>query len=147
MNDRRLYTMSASRAGASLKNFLLIFSLLVLAACNAGTRPVEERGTLTGTVTVGPLIPVELVDATPAPIPPVVYTSRAIQVFTADGETLLKTEAFQADGTYRVELPPGEYLVKLKPNGIDRAAELPAHIQIHAGETLILDVNIDTGIR
>lgn len=139
--------MSASRAGASLKNFLLIFSLLVLAACSARTRPIPALGTLAGKVSVGPLTPVERVDATPAPVPPEVYTTRAINVLSPDGKTLVKSVSFQADGTYRVELPPGEYLVELKRNGIDRAAELPAQITIHSGEILILDLNIDTGMR
>ena len=115
---------------------------LFLSACRS-----EPNGILEGVVTVGPLIPVERAGVpTPAP-PPEVFTSRALEVFKADGKTLVKHVPFQADGTYRVELPPGTYVVDIEHTGIDHAAGLPVRVVIHSNEVTRIDVDIDTGIR
>ncbi len=104
-------------------------------------------GYLAGRVTVGPLQPVERVGA-PSPIPPPeVFTSRSINIFKADGATLVVNVKFNGDGTYRVALPPGVYVVALARTGIDRARELPVTITIENGKTVTLDISIDTGMR
>jgi hypothetical protein len=120
---------------------------LILAACSTEQNLTEELGSLVGKVTVGPLTPVERLDATPAPIPPEVYTSRALNIFTPDGKKQIVRRAFNADGTYQIDLPPGDYLVDIEHHGIDSASGMPVLITIHNGEKLILDINIDTGIR
>ncbi|HEX7593485.1 MAG TPA: hypothetical protein VF429_04865 [Anaerolineae bacterium] len=104
-------------------------------------------GYLAGRVTVGPLQPVERVGA-PSPIPPPeVFTSRSINIFKGDGATLVVNVKFNGDGTYRVALPPGVYVVALARTGIDRARELPVTITIESGKTVTLDIGIDTGMR
>jgi hypothetical protein len=54
---------------------------------------------------------------------------------------------FNPDGSYSVELEPGTYRIDLIPNGIDLSKELPQTVTLAAGETLTLDIDIDTGIR
>jgi hypothetical protein len=115
---------------------------LFLSACRSG-----PEGILEGVVTVGPLIPVERAGAPTLTPPPEVFTSRALDVFKADGTTLVKRVPFQADGTYRVELLPGTYVVDIEHSGIDSAAGLPAPVVIRSNEITHLNVDIDTGIR
>ena len=104
-------------------------------------------GYLAGNVTIGPLSPVERVGV-PSPVPPPqVFTSRSINVFQIDGKTLVVNVKFNGDGTYRVALPPGNYVVAIARGGIDRARGLPQSITIESGVTTTLDINIDTGIR
>ncbi|HLC06400.1 MAG TPA: hypothetical protein VJK02_25490 [Anaerolineales bacterium] len=50
-------------------------------------------------------------------------------------------------GELRRDLPAGSYLVDVNHAGIDSAAGLPAKVEILAGQTSRLDVDIDTGIR
>ncbi len=104
-------------------------------------------GYLTGHVSIGPLTPVERVGV-PSPTPaPEVYAARSINIFKADGATLVVNVKINSDGTYRVALPPGDYVVALARSGIDRARGLPKPITIEIGKTVQVDVDIDTGIR
>jgi hypothetical protein len=132
-----------------LSPLLLVFFSLLLAACTTPNDfPPPPPGILTGHVTIGPLGPgpVQL-DAPTPDIPPEVYTSRGLQIFAEDGEHLITEVKFKADGTYRLEITPGTYVVALAPLGIDSAEGLPTTITLVSGETFTLDINIDTGIR
>jgi len=108
----------------------------------------QNTGTLTGRVTIGPLSPGPVrVGVTPPPIPPEVYAARTIQIFAADGATLVTNVKINPDGTYAVTLPSGNYVVSLARSGIDRARDLPKKITVESGKTVQLDIDIDTGIR
>ncbi len=127
--------------------------LFLLAGCavpGAAPQPTSAPGELAGNVNIGPLTPVERVGVpTPTP-PPEVFTSRGIQVFQADGKTPVTSVMFSPDGTYRVALAPGKYVVALlKPGigGMGMARSLPAEVTIVSGQTTRLDIDIDTGIR
>ena len=106
-----------------------------------------QVGTLEGHVTIGPLTPVERVDVPTPTVPPEMYAAHSIQVFQANGTTLVAHVKINPDGTYRVELPPGTYVVDLPKIGLERAAGLPTTITITADQTTRLDIDIDTGIR
>lgn len=126
---------------------LLILLLSLLAGC-AGA--AVEPGVIQGKVTVGPLTPVERVPEpgeTPSPIPAQVYTSRSVDILKADGRTLVKHVQFQGDGTYKVELPPGTYVVASPAGQFEHARELPKTVTLKSGEVVTLDLDIDTGIR
>jgi len=127
---------------------LMITGSLALFSC---TPAVQETALLKGAVTIGPIWPVE----TPGqdqPVPPEVFTSRKIMVYDASGEKLVAevsiTQIGQtAGGYYTVLLAPGTYTIDILHQGIDHADGLPAEITLSSGETLTLDINIDTGIR
>ncbi len=103
-------------------------------------------GVLTGRVNIGPLQPVQRVGPPPT-TPPQVYAARTIDVFLADGKTRVANVRIDSDGTFRIALPPGTYVVALARSGIDRARELPKTITVESGKTIQLDIDIDTGIR
>lgn len=126
----------------------LLFTLLLAACATPNDFPPPANAILTGTVTVGPLGPgpVQL-DAPTPEVPVEVYTSRGLQIFAEDGETLVTEVSFKADGTYQLEITPGTYIVALIPNGLDTADGLPATVTLKPGETTTLDITIDTGIR
>ena len=48
---------------------------------------------------------------------------------------------------YSFILKPGTYVVDFRHQGIDRSQELPKTVTIREGETMRLDISIDTGIR
>ncbi len=141
-----------------MKSALLVALLfaIVVGACapaaqgtpTATSTPTgAQTGTLRGHVTVGPLQPVER-EGVPTPTPnPEVYTTRSLNVFKQDGTTLVKNVPFKADGTYEGSLPAGTYVVDIKKQGIDHAGGLPQTVTIKADETVVLDIDIDTGIR
>jgi hypothetical protein len=107
----------------------------------------EIKGLLIGHVTIGPLTPVVRIDQPTPTIPPEVFTSRQLDVYQADGKTWVSSVQFKSDGTYQISLMPGNYVIALPRKGIEHARELPKEIKIEAGQTVIVDIDIDTGMR
>jgi hypothetical protein len=134
-------------------NLVTIVMLLILAgvltvSCQSGT---QETATLKGMLTIGPLTPVERPGVTPT-APPEVFASRKVMVYDDSGKKLVREVAITqvgqtATGSYAVELAPGTYTIDINHLGIDRAAGLPKEITLAAGQTVTLDIDIDTGIR
>lgn len=121
----------------------LIITGLLLAGCSAGP---TEPGLLQGYVTIGPIWPVEREGEVPE-IPCEVYEARKIMVYDKNGRDLLKQVDIDCDGRYRVELEPGVYMVDINRIGVDSSSDLPEQVEIMAGLTFRLDIDIDTGIR
>lgn len=122
---------------------------LVFLAGVAGTACGERAarsGVITGHVTVQPLSSVEEDGATPTPWPEL-YEGRVILIYSGDGEEMIERAEIDGDGTYRAELPPGQYVVDVEGLGPMNSPELPKTVELSSGETIQLDVTIDTGIR
>ena len=142
------------RAGTLLLLASLLASALAAPSCGGGedkappaTRPAGA-GFLEGRATIGPLTPVERPGvATPTPSAET-CTSRGLTVYEQDGVTEVISFQLRPDCTYRVALPPGTYVVRLKETpGVGGSKDLPRTVRIESGETNRLDISIDTGIR
>lgn len=114
---------------------------------SGGVVSAGSEGYLEGTVSIGPLRPVETVDGPPPTAPAEAYTSRSINVFREDGATLVRNVGIQANGTYRTPLAPGRYVVDLARRGKFERANTPATVTVAPGRTVRLDIQIDTGMR
>jgi hypothetical protein len=128
-----------------------ILVLLVALACsekNSPTDPATQgpRGTLSGTVTIGPNCPVETT-AGPCPPPPGAYALRKVLVESADASKVLFTVDIDEHGFYRIDLVPGAYTIDLKKSGADRSSSVPAKVAITQGIATVLNIDIDTGLR
>lgn len=108
---------------------------------------VPGTGTLEGSVTIGPLTPVQTPGPTPPPTPCSVYQARKVMVYDESGKDLVKQVDIDCIGHYRVDLKPGTYTIDINHAGIDRSSQVPTTIEIKAGQTVNLDIDIDTGIR
>lgn len=107
-----------------------------------------ETGRLEGHVSIGPLRPVQRLDQPPPSVPPEAYASRPIVILASDGTTEVKRVKIDPDGTYRVSLPAGSYVVDIaRTSRIERARPLPRPVTIVKGQTVRLDIDIDTGLR
>lgn len=136
--------MPKTGTGRAFFTFVLVVMSLtiVISGClqaDSGT------GTLTGNVSIGPLCPVE-----PCTVPHdrlvAAYAARPITVSTPAGIVVATVTADPETG-YAVALEPGTYVVDIRHQGIGGSKELPATMTIHSGETVRLDISIDTGIR
>ena len=129
----------------------------VVIACHSPTSPTDgkssgssgavDHGRLSGVVTIGPNCPGPEREGNPCPTQPSAYAARKIQVWNEEKTTLLFTVDIDSQGAYLIDLPPAMYTIDLKPNGMDKSAELPKVIEIKTNVVTRLDVNIDTGIR
>ena len=120
--------------------------------------PVTEKSPLAGKVNIGPLCPVERNPPDPSCQPTEeTYRSWPIAVWTSDKKTKVSrisasfyndSSISSIDGTYKYELPVGNYIVDLEEQP-SRAgsSNLPTTIQITSGEITTLNIDIDTGIR
>ena len=105
---------------------------------------IADVGSLSGKVTAGPFCPVERVGV-PCPVPPDAYSSRDVRIYKTDGTTLVTTKNLNADGTYKLELPAGEYIAEVV--GFGMRGNERFRVKILTAQTTELNFNIDTGIR
>ena len=132
------------------KQFWTLLASALLVACNNGpTEPKDQpdvHGRLAGLVTIGPNCPVES-STQPCPTPPSAYTLRKILVYNESGSQLLHTVDIDTQGLYVIDLAPAKYRVDIKGVGIDRSADVPKVVDIHANAVTTLNISIDTGLR
>ena len=121
-----------------------VVATLFFSGCLGGTP--QEPGSLQGTVTIGPIWPAEPSGGSP-PIPCAVYEARKVMVYDGKGAKLVKQVDIDCEGHYRVELAPGAYTVDINHLGVDLSPDVPAKIVVKSGETVTLNIDIDTGIR
>jgi hypothetical protein len=128
---------------------LVIVTIAIAVALNGGGIPAGPAGanaTLTGNVSIGPLCPVE-----PCTIPRdqllAVYTARPISIAVPGGPIIASVVA-DPDTGYTVSLKPGTYtVVDIRHQGIGGSRDLPRVVTLRSGETVWLNISIDTGIR
>lgn len=119
-----------------------------LAACGVQTvndGSQQSQGTLTGDVVAGPTSPVQS-SSTSDPTKPV--PNREVRIETVDG-TLVTTTTTDAQGHFSVALAPGTYVVRVKivPGTIGVRQSNTPKVDIVAGQTVHVRVELDTGIR
>jgi hypothetical protein len=120
-----------------------ILAALVLAfaisACASGAG--EPTSGISGSVTAGPTCPVETAIS---PCPPGVWTG-TVRATASDGTNYeAKTDA---QGHYRISVPPGTYAVIPIIEGPGPPSASPASVTVTADAPTTLDLQVDTGIR
>jgi len=137
---------------SALKNIFIVVSIAVILFMTVScTETVAQPGTLEGTVSIGPIWPVERPGENP-PVSPEVFAARKIMVYDEQGKKLMETVDItqigqSAEGRYSIQLKPGDYVVDINKAGIDHSADVPRTVEIKTGQTVTLDISIDTGIR
>lgn len=103
---------------------------------------IPKDGTLTGTVNIGPLCPVEPCSNPP----PDIYSSRQLILHPQYGQQILIP--LRADGSFQAKVRAGTYTVDLTNcTFLGCKNSLPLTVTIEGSQTTILNISIDTGIR
>ncbi len=133
-----------------MRNFILlaiVFTGLALAGlsvgCSCGT---AGSGILEGNVTIGPICPVEQLGH-PCPVPCEMYQARKVLIYDSSRTKLIAEVAIDCNGHYWVELKSGGYTVDINHNGFGHVSGVPQTIELKPGQTIELNIDIDTGIR
>jgi hypothetical protein len=131
----------------ALIQFLVIAGLLA-ASCTQNT---TQTGLLQGGISIGPISPVEIPGQV-ITVPPEVFSSHKVLVYGPNGAKLVQEVTINqigqtANGYYAVQLEPGTYTVDIAHTGVGGSSGLPQKITVTAGQTTILNIDIDTGIR
>jgi hypothetical protein len=132
----------AGRVGA--RPAVLLLALLALGCATAGPSPTPSPPVdsgIAGRVLLGPTCPVEQVGQPPCVTP---YAALLVVTDSEDREVARVTAA--ADGTFRIPLAPGDYVVVPQPGDPFPHAQ-PLDVTVVPGSFAEVEINYDTGIR
>lgn len=122
----------------------MFIAALVLSGCSASaTSPATAY--IQGTVTAGPTCPVETVEN---PCPPKLVAEREVDLQTRDGSTVATTTT-DSTGHYRFTTNAGSYVVHVRivQGQVGLRQITHGNVTVAAGQTVTLDIQLDTGIR
>jgi len=140
--------MPPAIARARLWLCVLMAGAIAVAGCTrepAGVgAPPATYGKLAGRVTRGPTSPVSGSGIKAPPAAPV--GGAELRIFDSK-RAIVATARADADGFYRLSLPPGIYRVERGGGFTGAARNLPTIVAISPGGETRLDVWVDTGIR
>ena len=126
---------------------LFLSGIILTAGCES--KRSLSQGFLQGTISIGPICPVETIPPDPACQPTAeTYKAYPVSVYTPDGKNKITQLNPSLDGSFKSELPPGRYLIVLeKKSGNVGGSNLPVEVTITSNDNTFLSINIDTGIR
>lgn len=126
---------------------VLLLGLFFVPGCDK--QFTRETGFLEGKISIGPLCPVEKDPPDSACLPSYeTYKAYPISIWSSNRSRKISQLNPALDGSYFMELEPGNYLVILE-TGQSRigSSNLPVEVEIISQNKTILDIDIDTGIR
>ena len=129
-----------------MRRLLPLLLLIVAASAACGGSPVgseAQPGTVRGTVLLGPMCPVET-EVTPCPDEPLAGVS-VQAAFEEDG--VVATTESDTQGRFFFDLAPGTYVVQAVLDDDPARTTRPVDVVVVAGETVEIDVPVDSGIR
>lgn len=128
--------------------WLALSALLVVTACaqtpGGGGDPSAGRSGVEGRVLAGPTCPVEMATS-PCPARPVQTTVRVLAA--SPGNAAVTTFRTEEDGSFRVTLDPGDYLLVPEVEDTGALFAKPTNVTVPADGFAHVDVLLDTGIR
>jgi hypothetical protein len=131
--------------------WLLLAVLLGLVGLAGGSRADEGAGprqngmgTLRGSITLGPTSPVHSPGMPAAPVP---APGIKLLLYGPERQEIAAVTS-DAQGEFRVELPPGTYRLEMAPaQGKGFTKDLPATVTIAPGRDTRLNLRLDIGLR
>jgi hypothetical protein len=128
-------------------NRLVIAGVAFLPLLAIRASDTAKQGFLEGHLKVISLKEVELAGGNPPKYTAENYGEYSLIVLNKDGQKEVVRMTPDQEGNYRVSLPPGDYILDIqgrRPGGV-RAKPQP--FTVVSGQTVRVDMNIDTGIR
>jgi hypothetical protein len=125
----------------------LIAASLFLALTESGPIKAAPPGFLEGHLKILLSKEVELADGTPAPASAENYADYPLVVLSQDRKQEVTRVAADKNGNYHVELPPGDYVLDIQRRPRGRVRATPQSFAVVSGQTVRVDMEIDTGVR
>jgi len=129
-----------------ITGILFLLGIIFISGCDK--KNILESGYLEGKISIGPICPVETDPPKPECLPTAeTYKAYPVSIWTTNGRIKIAQIFPALDGTYSLELVPGNYLVILEKDTGASNSNLPVNITVRATDITTFDINIDTGIR
>jgi hypothetical protein len=128
-----------------LKNLIVATSLVL-----AGTAPskAEQPGYIEGHLKIISPRVVEPSDEMPRPeVAPESYGEYPLVILSQEGKKEIARVTVDANGNYRVPLPPGNYILDMQDRAAKRLRAKPQPFSIVSNQTVRVDMNIIIGFR
>lgn len=131
----------------------MILKCLVIAGCAflplLATRADDtaKPGILEGHLKIISLKEVELAGGTPAKFMAENYAEYPLIVLNQNGQKEVARMTPDREGNYRISLPPADYILDVAGRGQRRLRAEPQPFAVVSGQTVRVDMNIDTGVR
>jgi hypothetical protein len=139
------------RVGAG--RLALLVACLVLVALVAGcgnfgvevSTPLPPSG-IRGSVVLGPTCPNPPSVGPSGQVPCLTPYAAQLVVLDSEGKVVTRVTSAAGDGTFAVDVPPGDYVVAPATNDSYPIAQ-PVSVQVVAGNYAEVQINYDTGLR
>jgi hypothetical protein len=130
-----------------IAGIIFLIGLVFSSACDK--QVTGAPGILEGTISIGPICPVETIPPDPGCLPTAeTFKAYPVSVWTANGKIKIAQIYPALDGSFITELAAGNYLVVLdKSQAGVGSSNLPAIVSIKSLDKTIINIDIDTGIR
>jgi hypothetical protein len=128
------------------KSLIGCFLFLILLSCTRASNAAAP-GFLEGHLKIVSLKEVQPAEASPSKTTAENYAEYPLIILSKDGKKEIARVTADKDGSYRIALPPGDYILDVqgrRPGGI-RAKPQP--FTVVSNQTVHVDMDIDTGIR
>ena len=135
-----------SRIVRQLTRAIIVAALwqAVTATSNASA---AGTGVLEGQVQVTQSIGTRLAEDTSAPQKKVPSAEYPVVVLSKDGRTQVAQVPVNAEGRFRVDLAPGDYLLDVKRQSGRRVRVSARPFTVVAGQTIQVDLDIESGVE
>ena len=90
---------------------------------------------------------VELADGDTPAVTSETYAEYPLIIVSRDGKKEIARVTANRNGNYRVELPPGDYVLDVQGRAPGHVRAKPRPFTIVSNQTVRVDMDIDTGIR
>jgi hypothetical protein len=122
---------------------LALVVAFALGACAGPAATAAADTGIKGTVTLGPTCPVEQPGQAPCITP---YVATLVIANAQNGKEVARVTS-AADGSFRVAVPPGDYVIAPQPGADNYPTGQPVSVHVAAGSFTDVAVLYDTGIR
>ena len=150
--------MSSLRSGAETNlsrydfqflflNNLIVGCLFLVLAGSAASSDQLLSGSVEGHLRIISLKGVELARGDAPRVTVATYSEYPVIIRSRDGQKEIARITADADGNYRATLPPGDYILDVHGRGAGHVRATPQLFTVVSGQTVRLDMDIDTGVR
>jgi hypothetical protein len=129
-----------------LKSLIAGCSFLILIGCVRAGDPVAP-GFLEGHLKIFSPKEVELSESIPSKQTTENYAEYPLIIRSGAGEKQIARITADADGNYRIELPPGNYILDVQGRDRGHVRANPQPFTVTSNQTVHVDMDIDAGVR
>ena len=126
--------------------YLITACVFLILAGRSAANDAVPPGFIEGHLKIVSLKPVELADGN-VEKGAGAYSEYPLIILSQDGQKEIARVTADADGNYRLALPPGDYILDVQGRGKGHVRAKPQRFTVVSKQTAHVDMDMDTGVR